>query len=134
MQAKILNLLNENKRQVFFVRIPLEITDNLLSLALNLQEKNTLEFIPRKYIAVIKIKGRFYKLDPFSFIEISEDVFEFSKQVTEYYSDVNSYRFFYDEEDDGIYLDFDDLSGWKQFCFDSRTNLKAEIFGEKKDE
>lgn len=133
MQKKILNLLNENKRQVFFVRIPLEITDNLLPLTLNMQCAKNLECIPRKYILVIKLEGKFYKLEPFKFVEISENIFEFLKSITNYYSDSDSYRFFYDEEEKGIYLDFDDLSGWEKFCSDSRANLKAEIF-DKKDE
>ncbi len=112
MKEQILNLLNENKRKVFFVRIPLNVTDKIFSIVMKEQNENVLDFIPRKYIIVMEFEGKFFKLDPFNFTTISENIFEFKKQISEYYPDDNSYRFFYDEKDNGIFLDFDSLNGW----------------------
>lgn len=134
MKELILNLLNENKRNVFFVRIPLNVTNKMLPIIMEQQKGIVFDLVPRKYAIVIQVEGNFFKLDPFKFITISENIFEFKKQISEYYPDDNSYRFFYDEKDKGFFLDFDDLNGWNQYCLDSRKNLKDELWGKEEDE
>lgn len=129
MISKTLNLLNQNKSNIFFVRSILEIDDEFLSLFLEEQEESAFELLPRKYIGVIKLENKFYRLDPFNFREISEEVLEFKKSISEYYPDEESYRFMYDKEKNEIYLDLDDLSGFNEFTKDSRKNLKEELWG-----
>lgn len=132
MKNKILEILNQSKRRVSFVRIPLEITDKFLSAFMKNQDKNVLDFLPRKYIIVIEFEGKYYKLDAFNLVEISKNLFEFQKNILEYYPDENTYRFLYDKN--GFYLDVDTLDGFNKYKNDSRKNLKDELCGVEEDE